>query len=83
MKISMAQEFQKGDKVTWRNGRSKVAGTIQKKLVNPTTINGRKVLATSDDPRYLIENENTGKITIRKPKALSKKKDLSVSRMAS
>jgi hypothetical protein len=56
----MAQEFKQGDRAEWNNPQGKTRGKVKKKLTSSTEVDGQKVNA-SDDPRYLIESEKSGK----------------------
>ncbi len=68
----MAQEWKHGDKVEWNTPQGKTRGTVKKKLTSDTEVGGQKINASEDDPRYLIESENSGKEAVHKPDALSK-----------
>lgn len=68
----MAQQFKQGDKVEWSSGQGTATGTVQKRVTESTTVNGQSVSASKDDPRYLVENDNTGNVSGHKPNALSK-----------
>ncbi|PSN13006.1 DUF2945 domain-containing protein [filamentous cyanobacterium CCT1] len=63
--------FKQGDKVTWRAGQGTATGTIQKRVTAPTEVDGQTVAASSDDPRYLVKNDHTDKVTGHKPETLS------------
>lgn len=71
----MSQQFKKGDKVEWSSGSGTSTGTVQKRVTESTTVDGQKVAASEDDPRYLVENDNTGNVSGHKPDALSKVSD--------
>lgn len=66
----MAQEFQKGDRVEWNSGSGTAVGTVQRKVTESTEVEGQSVNATKDEPQYLVENENTGKVTNHYPDTL-------------
>lgn len=68
----MSQQFNKGDKVEWASGQGTSTGTVQKRITDSTQVEGNSISATQDDPRYLVENDNTGTVTAHKPSALSK-----------
>ncbi len=70
----MAQQFKQGDKVEWSSGQGKSTGTVQKRISESTTVDGQKVAASKDEPRYLVKNDNTGNVSGHKPDALSKVK---------
>ena len=68
----MAQEFKQGDTVEWNTPQGKTRGTVKKKLTSQTQVGRQKVNASEDDPRYLVESQNSGKEAAHKPDALSK-----------
>ena len=68
----MAQEFKQGNKVEWNTPQGKTKGTVKKKLTERTDVGGQTVAASEDDPRYLVESEQSGKEATHKPDALSK-----------
>ena len=68
----MAQKFKKGDSVKWKVGQGETTGKITQKITESTEIEGKKVTATKNKPRYAVENDNTGNVSIHKAKALSK-----------
>jgi DUF2945 family protein len=68
----MAQEFKQGDKVEWNTPQGKTRGTVKKKLTANTEVGGQKVIASEEDPRYLVESKNSGKEAAHKPDALNK-----------
>ncbi len=71
-KTMAKQAFYKGDTVEWSSGQGASTGTVQKRVTESTEVDGSSVKASSDDPRYLVENDNTGNVTGHKPEALSK-----------
>ena len=56
----------------WNTPQGKTRGTVKKKLTSSTEVGGQKIDASEDDPRYLVENEKSGKEAAHKPDALSK-----------
>ena len=68
----MARDFEQGDTVEWNTPQGKTRGTVKKKLTSSTEVGGQKINASDDDPRYLIENEKSGKESAHKPDSLSK-----------
>lgn len=73
----MTQKLRKDDKVTWNSGQGKATGVIEAHITEPTTVDGQKVDASEEDPRYLVRNDNTGKVTGHKPGSLSKANEAS------
>jgi hypothetical protein len=68
----VAQEFRQGDTVEWNTPQGKTRGTVKKKLTSDTEVNGQRITASEDDPRYLVESEKSGKEAAHKPDALNK-----------
>ena len=69
----MADDFKKGDHVTWNSHGSKAEGTVTKKITKDTEAAGRKVKASKDEPQYEVESDKTGKTAVHKPGALHEK----------
>ncbi|MDB9526697.1 DUF2945 domain-containing protein [Oscillatoria sp. CS-180] len=68
----MAQTFKKGDKVSWNSGQGESTGTVKEYVTKDKTVDGQKVSASKDAPRYLVENDSTGNVTGHKPESLFK-----------
>ncbi len=68
----MAQQFTQGDRVKWNTPQGEIYGKIKKKLTASAEVNGQKVNASDDDPRYVVESEKSGKEAAHKPDSLSK-----------
>lgn len=68
----MSPSFKQGDKVSWNTPQGKTTGKVVRKLTSDTEIDGTKISASKDDPRYLVESDKTGKRAGHKPSALSK-----------
>ena len=66
------EELDQGDKVEWNTPQGKTRGTVKKKLTSRTQVGGQTVAASEDDPRYLVESEESGKEAAHKPDALEK-----------
>lgn len=71
----MAQKFKKGDRVTWQVGSGEATGQVEKRIMEATTVEGKNVAASPEDPRYLVKNDRTGKITGHTAEALSLQED--------
>lgn len=65
--------MKKGDKVEWETSQGKTSGTVKKKLTAPTKIKSHKVVATKENPEYLVETEKSKKLAAHKPESLQKK----------
>ena len=68
----MAQEFHKGDHVSWKSHGGTAEGTVQKKITEDTEAAGRTVRASEDDPQYEVKSEKSGGTAVHKPSALEK-----------
>jgi hypothetical protein len=69
----MADEFEKGDHVTWNSHGGEAEGTVKKKITKETEAAGRTVKASPDDPQYEVESDKSGKSAVHKPSALHEK----------
>ncbi len=69
----MADEFTKGDHVTWKSHGGEAEGTVKRKITSDTEAGGRKVKASKDEPQYEVESEKSGGTAVHKPGALHKK----------
>ncbi|UJA20575.1 DUF2945 domain-containing protein [Thermoleophilia bacterium SCSIO 60948] len=67
------QKFTQGDKVSWDTPQGKTHGKVVKRLTSDTHVEGTKISASEDDPRYLVESDKTGKQAAHKPDALDKR----------
>ena len=68
----MAQEFSKGDQVTWKSHGGEAEGTVKRKITEDTEAAGRTVRASEDDPQYEVESDKSGKTAVHKPGSLHK-----------
>ena len=66
----MAQEFDKGDHVSWKSHGGTAEGTVEKKITKDTEAAGRTVRASADDPQYEVTSEKSGGTAVHKPSAL-------------
>ncbi|MGY1617154.1 DUF2945 domain-containing protein [Geodermatophilus sp. SYSU D00691] len=66
----MADDFEKGDHVTWNSHGSKAEGTVQRKITEETEAAGRKVKASKDEPQYEVKSDKSGGTAVHKPGAL-------------
>jgi DUF2945 family protein len=60
----------KGDKVSWKSHSGTAHGHVIRKQTSPTTIKGHKVMATKDNPEYIVETDK-GSRAAHKAKALT------------
>jgi hypothetical protein len=68
----MADEFSKGDHVTWKSHGGTAEGTVQRAITEDTEAAGRTVRASEDDPQYEVTSDKSGGTAVHKPGALSK-----------
>ncbi len=47
-----------GDKVSWKSSNGKVKGKVVEVKKKPFQLHGKKIKATKDDPRYLVESKS-------------------------
>ena len=66
----MADDFTKGDHVTWNSHGGQAEGTVQRKITSDTEAAGRKVKASKDEPQYEVKSEKSGGTAVHKPGAL-------------
>ena len=66
----MADDFKKGDHVTWNSHGGKAEGTVQRKITSETKAAGRTVKASKDEPQYEVKSEKSGGTAVHKPGAL-------------
>jgi Hypervirulence associated proteins TUDOR domain len=71
----VSEELKQGDKVQWESSQGTIAGTVKKKLTEPTDIKGHHVAASTEEPQYLVESDKTGKEAAHKPESLKSRED--------
>ena len=68
----MAEEFSKGDRVTWKSHGGTAEGVVERKITEDTHEAGRQVRASEDDPQYLVKSDKSGGTAVHKGSALTK-----------
>lgn len=71
----MAKQPKKGDHVEWSSHGVDVPGTVEKRITDETDAAGRHVVASEDDPQFLVKSDTSGKEAVHKPEALRHRKD--------
>jgi hypothetical protein len=66
----MADEFTKGDHVTWKSHGGEAEGHVERVITSDTEAAGRTVRASEDDPQYEVVSEKSGGHAVHKPSAL-------------
>jgi hypothetical protein len=64
--------FKVGDHVSWNSEAGRVRGTIKKKITSKIKFKGYIVLASKDEPQYLIKSDKTDHLAMHKGSALKK-----------
>ena len=65
-------EFKQGDKVKWQSHGGEAVGHVERKITESTEAGGRKVVASKDEPQYLVRSEKSGGTAVHKPDALER-----------
>jgi hypothetical protein len=68
----MAQDFSKGDRVTWSSHGGTAEGEVIRRITEDTEAAGRQVRASKDDPQFLVRSDKSGGEAVHKPGALKK-----------
>jgi len=66
-------KLEKGDKVRWESSQGTVDGTVVAKMTKPFDVQGTRLEASEDDPRFLVESDKTGARAGHKASALKKR----------
>jgi hypothetical protein len=69
----MAQDFSKGDRVTWSSHGGTAEGEVIRRITEDTEAAGRQVRASKDDPQFLVRSDKSGGEAVHKASALKKK----------
>ncbi|MEM9805558.1 MAG: DUF2945 domain-containing protein [Cyanobacteria bacterium P01_D01_bin.56] len=64
------QSLSPGDTVQWNTAQGKTTGVVKERLTEPTQIKDYNVKASKDNPKYLVESEQTGAQAAHKPESL-------------
>lgn len=56
----MADDFKKGDKVTWKSHGGTAHGVVERKVTHDTKIKNHQVRASADDPQFVVKSDNGG-----------------------
>lgn len=68
----MSNTFLEQDSVEWRYPHGSSRGRVMEKLTAPAEIDGRRVMASPDDPYYVVQDYETGKLSAHKPDVLTR-----------
>ena len=67
--------FRQGDKVEWDSHGGTAVGKVLRRITTETEAGGRKVVASEEEPQYLVESEKSGGTAVHKPEALRRRSD--------
>jgi Hypervirulence associated proteins TUDOR domain len=65
-------DFKKGDRVKWRSHGGEGVGKVERKITEEADAAGRHVVASEDEPQYLVRSEKSGGTAVHKPEALER-----------
>jgi hypothetical protein len=68
----MSHRLKTGDRVTWNTPQGMTTGTVVRRIIRDTELDGHTVAASKDDPRYEVESEKSGEHAVHRPEALEK-----------
>jgi hypothetical protein len=66
----VADELEKGDRVSWNSHGSRAEGSVERTITSDTEASGRTVRASEDDPQYEVRSDKSGRTAVHKPGAL-------------
>jgi hypothetical protein len=66
----MAKQLKTGDRVVWRSSGGGSVGRVERKLTSPCKIKSHEVMASENNPEFLVRSEKSGKVAAHKPAAL-------------
>jgi len=68
----MTHQFKIGDRVTWNTPQGMTTGTVVRKIVSDTELEGQHVVASNDDRHYEVESEKSGRHAVHRADAPEK-----------
>ena len=68
----MSQRLKTGDRVTWNTPQGMTIGTVVRRIIRDTELDGQYVAASKDDPYYEVESEKGGEHAVRPADGLEK-----------
>jgi hypothetical protein len=70
----MAKVLKTGDRVAWQSSGGGSVGRVERKLTSPAKIKGHEIVASEDNPEFLVRSDKSGKVAAHKPSALRRVK---------
>ncbi|MBB2927774.1 MULTISPECIES: hypervirulence associated TUDOR domain-containing protein [Paraburkholderia] len=68
----MSHRLKTGDRVTWNTPQGMTTGTVVRRIIRDTELDGHTVAASKDDPYYEVESEKSGQHTVQPADGLEK-----------
>lgn len=70
----MSEHFKPHDRVSWNTPQGVTHGKIVRVISSRTSVDGRTVDASKDDPHYEVESDKSGKHAVHRGDALHRQK---------
>lgn len=64
--------FRKGDRVRWHSHGGTAVGVVERRITSETDAGGRHVVASEDEPQYLVRSDKSGGEAVHKASALER-----------
>jgi len=68
----MSHRLKTGDRVTWNTPHGMTTGTVVRRIIRDTELDGHTVAASKDDPYYEVESEKSGQHAVQPAEGLGK-----------
>ncbi|MEX3635127.1 DUF2945 domain-containing protein [Paraburkholderia sp. BR14320] len=68
----MSHRLKTGDRVTWNTPQGVTTGTVVRRIIRDTELEGQVISASKDDPRYEVESEKSGQHAVHRADSLEK-----------
>ncbi|MGF6471236.1 MULTISPECIES: DUF2945 domain-containing protein [Paraburkholderia] len=68
----MSHRLKTGDRVTWNTPQGVTTGTVVRRIIRDTELEGQVVSASKDDPHYEVESEKSGQHAVHRADSLEK-----------
>ncbi|MEM5338080.1 DUF2945 domain-containing protein [Paraburkholderia azotifigens] len=68
----MSHRLKTGDRVTWNTPQGVTTGTVVRRIIRDTELEGQTVEASKDDPYYEVESEKGGEHAVHRADGLEK-----------
>ena len=68
----MSHRLKTGDRVAWNTPQGMTTGTVVRRIIRDTELEGQTVAASKDDPSYEVESEKSGEHAVYRAEGLEK-----------